>query len=184
MDSMTRIVTATSRVNNFTVNMQVSFPNAYPHGVPPVFQIMHGSNINDSVGAQLLQTLNHLAQQRVSKNRTCLEPCLRQMVTTLEQLAADMDSDRAFERVYVEPAANVTLGYNDSYIPFPRTSGVKFCSVNTLVCFGRPLLTRRVGGKNESGTPRALSALEGILAKRSTDQMSVSAYYFQKQKQR
>lgn len=184
IDSIGRIVTVTSRINNFIVNLQVSFPNTYPHGVPPVFQIVAGSNINESMGMQLLKTLNHLAQQRVSKNRTCLEPCLRQMVTTLEQLSTDMENDGAYERAYVEPTNNVFGGYNDAYIPFPRTSGAKFCSVNTLVCFGRPLLTRRLGNKTESGTPRALSALEGILAKRSTDQMTVSAYYFQKQKQR
>uniref|UniRef100_A0AAR5PG52 RWD domain-containing protein n=1 Tax=Dendroctonus ponderosae TaxID=77166 RepID=A0AAR5PG52_DENPD len=183
MDSITRTVTATCKINTVITHVKVIFPNAYPLGVPPAFQVMPGSNINDSIGSQLLHTLNHLAIQRVSKNRTCLEPCLRQMVTTLEQLLVDIDSDRSFERVYVEPTVSAE-GYNDAYIPFPRTSGVKFCSVNILVCFGRPLLTRRLGNKNDSGTPRALSALEGILAKRSTDQMTVSAYYFQRQKQR
>lgn len=183
MDSITRTVTATCKINNVITHVKVIFPNAYPLGVPPAFQVMPGSNINDSMGFQLLQTLNHLAIQRVSRNRTCLEPCLRQMVTTLEQLLVDIDNDRTFERVYVEATISAE-GYNDAYIPFPRTSGAKFCSVNILVCFGRPLLTRRLGNKNDSGTPRALSALEGILAKRSTDQMTVSAYYFQKQKQR
>ncbi|XP_050309674.1 GATOR complex protein WDR59 isoform X2 [Anthonomus grandis grandis] len=183
MEPISRCVTVMARISSFIVNMQITFPNSYPHGVPPVFQIVHGSNINESSRSQLLQTLNHLAQQRVSKNRTCLEPCLRQMVATLEQLACDIDLDRNFDRVYTESALTVG-GYNDSYIPFPRTSGAKFCSVNTLVCFGRPLLTRRLGSKNDAGTPRALSALEALLAKRSTDQMTVSAYYFQKQKQR
>ncbi|XP_030758273.1 GATOR complex protein WDR59 isoform X2 [Sitophilus oryzae] len=179
MNVNTRTVNVTSKVNNFTVNLQVTFPSSYPHGVPPVFQIMSGSNVNDSVSSQLMHTLKHLAQQRVSKNRTCLEPCLRQMVTTLEQLSSDMDSDRAYER-YAEPS---NVDHNDAYIPFPRTSGAKFCSVNALVCFGRPSITRRLGNKNEStSTPRALSALEGMLAKRSTDYMTVSAYYFQKQK--
>ncbi|CAG9771641.1 unnamed protein product [Ceutorhynchus assimilis] len=182
MDSTSRIALVTVRINKFTVNMQATFPNAYPHGVPPAFQIMPDSNLTDMMGIQLLQTLGHLAQQRVSKNRTCLEPCLRQMVTTMEQLAADLESDRSFERVYAE--ASTIGGYKDAYIPFPRTSGAKFCSVNTLVCFARPLLTKRVGAKGDSGTPRALSALEAIIAKRSSDQMTVSAYYFQKQKQR
>ncbi|KAJ8973496.1 hypothetical protein NQ317_018769 [Molorchus minor] len=108
----------------------VNFPNAYPHGVPPVFQIVNGSTVNDAIGTQLLQTLNHLAQQRVSKNRPCLESCLRQMVTTLEQLSTDIDTDRIYERPYIEPI--VFGGYNDAYIPFPRTSGAKFCSVGTL----------------------------------------------------
>ncbi|KAL1490396.1 hypothetical protein ABEB36_013102 [Hypothenemus hampei] len=181
MDSLARTVTATCKLNNYVVNMQVTFPKSYPHGIPPVFHIMPGSNISDSMSAQLMQTLTYLAQQRVSKNRTCLEPCLRQMVTTLEQLSSDVGKDRSFERLYVEPPLS---GCNDAYIPFPRTSGAKFCSVNSIVCFGRPILPRRSGGKSDSGTPRAFSALEVILAKKSTDQMTVSAYYFQKQKQR
>ncbi|XP_066251139.1 GATOR2 complex protein WDR59 isoform X1 [Euwallacea similis] len=183
MDVQARTVTASCKINNSMISMQVSFPNAYPHGVAPVFQLMPGSNISDTTSSQLLQTLNHLALQRVSKNRTCLEPCLRQMVLALEQLSVDVDSVRSFERVYVEPSINAG-GYNDAYIPFPRTSGAKFSSVNTLVCFGRPILTRRLGSKIDAGTPRALSALENIMAKRSADQMTVSAYYFQKQKQR
>lgn len=178
MDAINRTVTVIGKVNNFVLSMLVSCPNSYPHGVPPNFQILQGTNISEEMTAQLLQVLNHLAVQRVSKNRTCLEPCLRQMVLTLEQMSVDVDS----ERVYVEPAGS--SGFNDSYIPFPRTSGAKFCSVNVLVCFGRPILTRRLGGKNDSGTPRALSALEGILAKRPAEQMTVSAHYFQRQKQR
>ena len=179
MDPVTRTCTVYANVNSFSVNLQVSFPNAYPHGVPPVFQILKESTLNDSVGAQLLQTLNHLAQQRVSKNRTCLESCLRQMVTTLEQLSADSENDRIFDPSYTEPS-NVFGGYNDAYIPFPRTSGAKFCSVGILVCFGRAPHTRRFSGKLETTTPRALSALETIFSKRSSDHVTVSSYYYQK----
>ncbi|KAJ8920742.1 hypothetical protein NQ315_004881 [Exocentrus adspersus] len=183
MDIVARIVNVKVTVNNLTVNLEATFPNTYPHGVPPTFQVVTGSNINDIIKTQLLQTLNHLAQQRVSKNRTCLEPCLRQMVTTLEQLSVDVEHDRIYERPYIDPV-NGLGGYNDAYIPFPRTSGAKFCSVGTLVCFSRPLHTRRISNKLEVTTPRALSALENIFAKRSNDYMTVSAYYFQRQRSR
>lgn len=179
MDSIERTCCVQAFVNSFVVSLQVSFPNAYPHGVPPVFQILPDSTVNDSIGTQLLQTLNHLAQQRVSKNRTCLESCLRQMVTTLEQLSADSENDRIFDSSYTE-TANVFGGYNDAYIPFPRTSGAKFCSVGILVCFGRPAQPRRTSSKIETTTPRALSALESVFSKRSIDNMSVSAYYQKK----
>ncbi|KAH0809851.1 hypothetical protein GEV33_012941 [Tenebrio molitor] len=181
MDSATRTCTVFANVNSFMVNLQVSFPNAYPHGVPPVFQIMPESTVNDTIGTQLLQTLNHLAQQRVSKNRTCLESCLRQMVTTLEQLSTDSENDRIFDSSYAEPN-NVFGGYNDAYIPFPRTSGAKFCSVGILVCFGRAPHARRFSGKLEATTPRALSALETIFSKRSSDHVTVSNYYYHKQR--
>ncbi|XP_018577120.1 GATOR complex protein WDR59 isoform X1 [Anoplophora glabripennis] len=183
MDPVTRIMNVKASINNLTVNLQATFPNAYPCGVPPVFQITSGSNITDNIKTQLLQTLNHLAQQRVSKNRTCLESCLRQMVTTLEQLSVDVEKDRIYERPYIDPV-NALGGYNDAYIPFPRTSGAKFCSVGTLVCFSRPLHTRRLSNKLETTTPRALSALENVFTKRSNDNMTVSAYYFQRQRSR
>ncbi|XP_049822756.1 GATOR complex protein WDR59 isoform X2 [Aethina tumida] len=181
MDLMGRTCSVKATVNNLVVNLQVIFPNAYPHGVPPVFHpTITSPNGNESMAASLLQTLNHLAQQRVSKNRTCLEPCLRQMVTSLEQLSRDAESDRTIVTPYIEQSP-VFSGLNDAYIPFPRTSGAKFCSVGMLVCFGRPV-HRRLGNKLESTTPRALSALENINAKRNSNGMTVSAYYFQKQR--
>lgn len=160
----------------------VAFPNAYPHGVPPTFQMGNGSTVDDSVAAQLLQTLSHIAQQRVSKNRTCLETCLRQLVTTLDQLVKDSSSS-ADKSDYVDPSNQPLLSFDDAYIPFPRSSGAKFCSVNILVCFGRPKHSRRVTtSKNESITPRALSALEKL--KHPNEFMTVSTFYFQKQRSR
>lgn len=167
----------------------MTFPNAYPLGVPPVFQVSSGSNINDNITVQLLQMLKHLAHQRVSKNRTCLEACLRQMVTTLEQLSSDVENNRIYDRTYLEPA-NVFAGYNDSYIPFPKTSGAKFCSVGTLVCFSRPVLARRPSSRLDttsrafSTTPRALSALENHFERAANDYMTVSTYYYQRQRSR
>ncbi|CAH0557006.1 unnamed protein product [Brassicogethes aeneus] len=180
LDPTDRSCTVKATINNFVVNLQVLFPLAYPHGVPPVFQ-QTSSNINDKITSSLLQTLNHLAQQRVSKNRTCLEPCLRQMVTTLEQLSRDQENDKVVNTLYIEQPG-VFSGLNDAYIPFPKTSGAKFCSVGMLVCFGRPV-HRRLSNKIDSTTPRALSALENIIAKRNnSNYMTVSAYYFQKQR--
>ncbi|KAG5893206.1 hypothetical protein JTB14_025610 [Gonioctena quinquepunctata] len=190
MDPVARSVLVKVTMNSVTVNLKVSFPSAYPHGVPPGFEVVkEGSKVHDSIVVQLLQMLKHLAQQRVSKNRTCLEPCLRQMVTTLEQLSSDAENNRMFDRPYMEPSS-IFGGYNDAYIPFPRTSGAKFCSVGTLVCFGRPVQTRKLSNKHEltpralSTTPRALSALENIFAKRNDDYLTVSAYYYQRQRTR
>lgn len=120
-----------------------------------------------------------MAQQRVLKNRTCLEPCLRQFTALLEQLA----TDSAEQRPYLETQTLYgTLNDNDAYIPFPRTSGAKFCSVSTLVCFGRNVHTRKSTNKSENLTPRALSALGSIFAQRTTSTMSIAAYYHPKQK--
>ncbi|KAL3280859.1 hypothetical protein HHI36_004087 [Cryptolaemus montrouzieri] len=174
-----RLCSVQATVNKFIVNLQINFPATYPHGVPPDFVVQEDSKVDEHIANQLLQTLNHLAQQRVSKNRTCLESCLRQMVTTLEQLITDSETDRMFENTLVNPS-NSFGGYNDAYIPFPRTSGAKFCSVDTLVCYGRMGHSHRLSAKLDIGTPRALSALENLLAKRSSHKLSISTYYYQK----
>lgn len=189
MNFITRIVNVKANVNSIVVFLKVSFPDAYPYGVPPVFLITEGSNVSDAIGVQLLQMLKHLAQQRVSKNRTCLEPCLRQMITTLEQLSSSSENSKSYDNgSFIE--RNFFGNYNEAYIPFPRTSGAKFCSVGTLVCFGRPIQTRRVSSKSDlsrgyTTTPRALSALENVFGKRTNDYgVTVSSLYFQRQRSR
>lgn len=190
MNPVTRVVNVKASVNSLVVFLKVSFPDPYPYGVPPVFQISEGSNISDTIGMQILQMLKHLAHQRVSKNRTCLEACLRQMVTTLEQLSSSSDNSRSYDNRSFLESSNIFGNYNEACIPFPRTSGAKFCSVGTLVCFGRPLLSRRIPSKSDLSrgyptTPRALSALENVFAKRNNDYgMTVSTYYFQRQRSR
>ncbi|XP_017785327.1 PREDICTED: WD repeat-containing protein 59 isoform X2 [Nicrophorus vespilloides] len=185
MDLVKRFCTVCAKTNNFLVLLQVSFPTAYPHGVPPTFQVLQDSSIDDSTSAKLLQTLTHIAQQRVLKNRTCLEPCLRHMVATLEQLASDLNDKRRYDSPYFEPP-NLFGAYNeDAYIPFPRTSGAKFCSVSTLVCFGRPTVSRRFATKMDSSTPRALSALGSVFSsKRPSDTITISSFYYQTQRNR
>lgn len=128
------------------------------------------------------QVLKQTAQQRVSKNRTCLEPCLRRLVAVLESLPLYSENDKnlsfSVQHPYLEP---VYGSYNDAYIPFPRTSGAKFCSVNLLVCFGRPPDARRLSVKLENSTPRSLSALAsgfGVPRNVSSD-ISISSYYYQ-----
>jgi len=81
-------------------------------------------------------------------------------------------------------SSNICANYQDSYIPFPRTSGAKFSCVGAyiaryhltifnlayffdstgiLVCFGRPSYTRRSLMKPGDATPRALSALDNSM---------------------
>lgn len=87
MDPVRRFCTVTANVNSNIVVLQITFPNLYPNGVPPIFQVAQGSTVEDGIASQILKTVAHTAQQRVLKNRTCLEPCLRQFVSSLEQLS-------------------------------------------------------------------------------------------------
>lgn len=182
MDVDKRSCTITASVNGCLVIMQVKFPPDYPINSAPSFQFCQGTTVDDMITSELLKVLKQTAQQRVSKNRTCLEPCLRRFVASLEHLSANLenkDLNYKVQHPYFEP---VFGSFNDAYIPFPRTSGAKFCSVSTLVCFGRPPNARRLSMKMESVTPRALSALANNLAGRnsvSTDNISISSFYFQ-----
>lgn len=50
---------------------------------------------------------------------------------------------------------------SDSLIPFPKTCGVRFNSTGMLVTFTRPFSAKRFTLRNQTTTPRALSALSG-----------------------
>lgn len=61
----------------------------------------------------------------------------------------------------VTPFARVTTAYGsyqDANIPFPRTSGARFCGAGYLVYFTRPMTMHRAVSPTEP-TPRSLSAL-------------------------
>ncbi|KAK5646426.1 hypothetical protein RI129_004890 [Pyrocoelia pectoralis] len=181
MDPVKRCCIVTASANNYKVILHVNFPQTYPNGIPPTFEIGSDSSIEDYLSKRIIQSLLYTAQQRVSKGRTCLEPCLRQFAAMLEQWVDSSSVTQLHQQPYLEP--EFIGAFNDACIPFPRTSGAKFCSVSTLVCFGRQLHSRRVTTKVDSFTPRALSAL-GNANRRGNEQLTVISHYIHKQKLR
>ncbi|XP_036149984.1 GATOR complex protein WDR59 isoform X3 [Monomorium pharaonis] len=198
MDVVERSCMITACTKNYNVILKVNFPVNYPCSAQPTFQFCSGTTIDNVMMTKLLKVLVQTAQHRVKKNRSCLEPCLRQLNITLEQMCKK-DEDENNHLVYhmqdnsnFLSSPNICANYQDSYIPFPRTSGAKFCCVGILVCFGRPSYTRRSSMKPGDATPRALSALDNSIGNgepfmhmyRSSyvptnDNMSISSYYFQ-----
>ncbi|XP_071574180.1 GATOR2 complex protein WDR59 isoform X1 [Temnothorax nylanderi] len=198
MDVVERSCTITACTKNYNVILKVNFPVNYPCSAQPTFQFCPGTTIDNTTMTKLLKVLVQTAQHRVKKNRSCLEPCLRQLNLTLEQMCKK-DEDESGHLVYhmqdnsnFLSSPNICANYQDSYIPFPRTSGAKFCCVGILVCFGRPSYARRSSMKPGDATPRALSALDNSIGNgepfmhmyRSSyvptnDNMSISSYYFQ-----
>ncbi|XP_067001039.2 GATOR2 complex protein WDR59 [Anabrus simplex] len=170
MDLVHRSCTATATRSGHIVILLVNFPPSYPYNSPPSFQFGQGTSVDSNAMAKLLKALKQTAQQRVRKNKSCLEPCLRQLVSTLDQIAINEESEaKPFSRMHSSSSSfletsNIYGSFQDAYIPFPRTSGAKFCSVGTLVCFGRPPVTRRLSTRLDSPTPRSLSALGGNLS--------------------
>ncbi|KAF4521796.1 hypothetical protein B566_EDAN011381 [Ephemera danica] len=168
MDAVRRTCTVTASTNGHTVVLLVNFPANYPFNSPPSFQLCKGTTIDSATQAKVVKVLKQTAQQRVRKNKSCLEPCLRQLVATLEQIAQLEETTSVDTNVltpflqssqFLEPSS-LYGSFKDAYIPFPRTSGAAFCSVGHLVCFSRPVYGRRVSVRSDTHpTPRSLSAL-------------------------
>ncbi|XP_054266064.1 GATOR complex protein WDR59-like isoform X1 [Macrosteles quadrilineatus] len=175
MDVVRRTCSAKISVGSHIVYLLITFPPNYPYGSAPAFQFASGSNVDIVVKTKLLKVMKHTAQQRVHRNRSCLDPCLRQAVATLEQISANEEVDK--NRLQISPVSlvdhsSIFTGYQDASIPYPRTSGAKFCNVGLLVTFCKSGSVRRLAGRTEAVTPRSLSALpEPVLS-------VSSSYYF------
>ncbi|XP_075212964.1 WD repeat domain 59 [Lycorma delicatula] len=183
MDDIKRTCTVTANVDGHKVILHISFPSSYPFNASPTFQFAQGTSVDNVMKAKILKVLKQTAQQRVRKNRSCLEPCLRQLVTTLEQLSRSEEGEASFLRQVSSTSlldrSTVYSSFQDTFIPFPRTSGAKFCNVGMLVCFCRPPAARRLSTRPnpDMTTPRALAALAA--GSYPDPPYSVSSYYFQ-----
>ncbi|KAF6215398.1 hypothetical protein GE061_010150 [Apolygus lucorum] len=175
LDPIKRKCTVTAAANGAVVIVYISFPPGYPQNVAPVFQIAPSSSIDSALKAKLLKVLRQTAQQRVKKNRSCLEPCIRQMSEALDEALRTDDSDQAqFVQIQGALLQHPSLySFRDAYIPFPRTSGAKFCNVGMLVCFGRSSNVS-TSLRTDKTTPRSLSALNNY----SESPLTVPSYYF------
>lgn len=176
MDPIKRRCTVTARGGGGnTVIVQIAFPLSYPNNTPPIFQFTSETNVDSSIKSKLLKVLKQTAQQRVKKNRSCLEPCIRQLVKTLEELSISDGSEKA-QHLHgsLLQHTSVYSSFQDVYIPFPRTSGAKFCNVGILVCFGRVLSGRQLSLRNDKKTPRSFSALNTY----SESPLTLPSYYY------
>lgn len=87
MDAVHRMCSVKAFAGNQVVLLHITFPGNYPNGNAPSFQFVPGSTVDIVVKTKLLKLLKYTAQQRVLRNRSCLEPCLRQLVIALEKVS-------------------------------------------------------------------------------------------------
>ncbi|XP_038004059.1 GATOR complex protein WDR59 isoform X5 [Motacilla alba alba] len=168
MDAVSRSCTVSVHCGNHRVRMLVMFPVQYPNNAAPSFQFINPTSITASMKAKLLKILKDTSLQKVKRNQSCLEPCLRQLVSWLESVVNQEDSTSsnpyALSNSVTPPlptfarVSNAYGSYQDSNIPFPRTSGARFCGAGYLVYFTRPMTMHRAVSPMEP-TPRSLSAL-------------------------
>uniref|UniRef100_A0A452STV7 WD repeat domain 59 n=1 Tax=Ursus americanus TaxID=9643 RepID=A0A452STV7_URSAM len=168
MDAADRSCTVSVHCSGHRVKMLVKFPAQYPNNAAPSFQFINPTTITSTMKAKLLKILKDTSLQKVKRNQSCLEPCLRQLVSCLESFVNQEDSTSsnpfALPNSVTPPLptfARVTTAYGsyqDANIPFPRTSGARFCGAGYLVYFTRPMTMHRAVSPTEP-TPRSLSAL-------------------------
>ncbi|XP_054165460.1 GATOR complex protein WDR59-like isoform X2 [Oppia nitens] len=162
------IITATTSI---TCRLKMTFPSGYPNHVTPHFTFLNGSTTpSDDIKKELLKVLHMTAVFQVKRNRTCLEPCLRQFIATLERLTGTsstsiMSATHSSSLLTCPPLSpsHHYGSYLDSHVPFPRTSGARFCSGELLVCFGRPPHLDQINAPIDH-TPRSLSDLDAYLS--------------------
>lgn len=162
LDPVKRLASVRISANGHVIMLEVTFPQNYPSpNVPPDFSYCPGTSLDDTLAATLMRTLKQTAHQRVKKGKTCLEQCLRALVTALKKSTSggDKSSHLRLQSPRLEGALSGAL--HDACVPFPKTSGAKFCSAGLLVVFAQPLNTKRISLRHQTTTPRALSALSG-----------------------
>uniref|UniRef100_A0A8C4NE65 WD repeat domain 59 n=1 Tax=Eptatretus burgeri TaxID=7764 RepID=A0A8C4NE65_EPTBU len=172
MDAESRSCAVSMLCGNHIVKMVVTFPVNYPSNALPSFKFITPTSVGGSMKSKLMKILRDTSLQKVKRNQNCLEPCLRRLVAALDSLvnqeggvgpnqtvtfgltSTTVSSPLPFHRV------NSYGSYQDSNVPFPRTSGARFCGAGYLVYFMRPITMNRSLSPAEL-TPRSLSALSG-----------------------
>lgn len=87
LDSNKRNAMVRLSVNGHVIMLQIIFPSDYPNqDNAPDFIYCQGTSIDDHLSEQMLKVLQSTANQRVRKGRTCLEQCLRALVTAMRKV--------------------------------------------------------------------------------------------------
>lgn len=166
LDADKRVCSVAITVGMHVLRLKLQFPDLYPYNASPTFQFLKGTTVDSNIESRLAKVLRVTSEQHVKRNRNCLEPCLRQLVATLESCveAAEVeDSDSGYLAERLKQPYAVYGSFQDSSVPFPRTSGARFCGADYLVCFTRPSHLQKMNAPTEV-TPRSLSALGAYLA--------------------
>ncbi|XP_034385471.1 GATOR complex protein WDR59 isoform X1 [Cyclopterus lumpus] len=217
MDALNRSCVVSAHFGSHQVRLVVKFPAQYPNNAAPTFQFVSPTTIPSATKTKIQKILTDTSLQKVKRNQNCLEPCVRQLVSCLESEMTQEDGPVSGPFVLSNPVApalqafprvtNTYGSYQDANIPFPRTSGARFCGAGCLVYFTRPITMHRSVPPTEP-TPRSLSALSayhsGVLTpmkmrsesqstlrlysgsptRSDKDTVSISSFYYKERKSR
>lgn len=170
-----RVCLVTARAKNVTCRLRVALPHTYPSSDCPTFTIIDsnqygGESLNKEAKEKLLNLLDETAKAQLSRSRNCIEPCLRKFIAMLQKITNyGLHKRRGVKSGLEQKDDPISISaQRDHSVPFPPTSGARFCG-NLLVCFGRPMLpTVNTSSENDSAnwlveTPRSLAQLSAQL---------------------
>lgn len=88
LDPVKRNATVRISANGHIIMLQVLFPMGYPSIEQlPEFTYCQGTSIATELSDSLMKVLQNCATERTKKGRTCLEQCLRELVTALKNVS-------------------------------------------------------------------------------------------------
>uniref|UniRef100_A0A3B4GMN3 WD repeat domain 59 n=1 Tax=Pundamilia nyererei TaxID=303518 RepID=A0A3B4GMN3_9CICH len=153
MDALNHSCVVSAHFGSHQVHLVVKFPAQYPNNAAPTFQFVSPTTIPSAMKTKIQKILRDTSLQKVKRNQNCLEPCVRQLVSCLESDMTQEDSPASGPFVLSNPVTpslqafprvtNTYGSYQDANIPFPRTSGARFCGTGCLVYFTRPITMHR-----------------------------------------
>ncbi|KAL9922949.1 WD repeat domain 59 isoform 1-T1 [Glossina fuscipes fuscipes] len=161
LDAIKRYAIFKISAGGHVVILQTTFPTEYPSpNIGPEFAFCQGTTLHDQLTKFMLKVLKTNSLQRVKKSRTCLEQCLRALVTALKKSGGGSEKCQLrLQSPRLEGALSGAL--HDACIPFPRTSAATFNSIGMLCNFAQVLNTKRLTLRHQNVTPRTLSAING-----------------------
>lgn len=194
LNALRRVCLVTARAKNITCRLRIALPPTYPQNECPTFTIIDSNqygcvSLNQESKEKLLQLLNETAKSQLSRSRNCLEPCLRKFIAALQKITSHSSHKKRLVGSGLDYKDDpITLSaQRDHSVPFPHTSGARFCG-NLLVCFGRPLIpTSSAGGQTTNWsveTPRSMAQLSAQLdnmrrqGSYNLSNISISYFYY------
>lgn len=144
-----RILIALVKVNNNSLSVHMTFPLGYPVNVEPQFQITK-CTYDAAMKNKIHKILYDAAIKQVSKNLTCVQYCLRELVVSLRKTRISFsdsqftDDDKKTYSIYSQSPSHYDhsstyISSQDSYNMIQhKTMGLKFCNNGALLWFNSP----------------------------------------------
>lgn len=144
-----RILIAVVNVNDNSLTVHMQFPPEYPVNKEPQFKISK-CTFDASIKNTIHKVLYDSALKQVSKNETCVQYCLRELVLSLRKNRISFsdsqftEEDKKTYSIYSQSPSHYehTSNYiscSESYnMLLHKTTGLKFCNNGALLWFNSP----------------------------------------------